>query len=160
YGSVFKTSLLGLKVIVSTDSDLNSLVFKKEDQVFQSWYPDSMTEVFGKKNVSTLHGYLHKFVKNMVLNQFGPESLKKMLSEIECVSKTHIERWAHKGTVELKVATADMIFDFTAKKLISHDLEKSFENIRENFDTFITGLISVPIAIPGTAHFKCLQVPK
>ncbi|PWA25522.1 cytochrome P450 87A3 [Artemisia annua] len=158
YGSIFKTSLVGVQVIVSTDSDLNSLVFKKEDEVFQSWWPNSMTEVFGRTNLSTLYGGLHKFTKNMVLNQFGPERLKEMLSEIESVSKIHLARWAQKGTVEVKTAASDMILSFAAKKLISHDLDKSLENMRENFEAFITGLISFPIAIPGTAYYKCLQV--
>lgn len=53
-----------------------------------------------------------------------------------------------------------MVFGLTAKKLISYDLEKSSENLRENFDAFLEGLLSVPVAIPGTAYYKCLQVPK
>lgn len=51
-----------------------------------------------------------------------------------------------------------MIFDLTAKKLISYDPEKSSENLRENFEAFIKGLISFPLDIPGTAYHKCLQV--
>lgn len=51
-----------------------------------------------------------------------------------------------------------MIFDLTSKKLISHDPEKSSENLRENFVAFISGLISFPIDIPGTAYHKCLKV--
>lgn len=53
-----------------------------------------------------------------------------------------------------------MIFDLTAKKLISYDPEKSSENLRENFVAFIQGLISFPLNIPGTAYHKCLQVGK
>lgn len=51
-----------------------------------------------------------------------------------------------------------MIFDLTAKKLISYDQEKSSENLRENFVAFIQGLISFPFDIPGTAYHKCLRV--
>jgi len=51
-----------------------------------------------------------------------------------------------------------MIFDLTAKKLISHDPDKSSENLRANFVAFIQGLISFPFDIPGTAYHKCLQV--
>lgn len=51
-----------------------------------------------------------------------------------------------------------MIFDLTAKKLISYDPEKSSENLRENFVAFIQGLISFPLDIPGTAYHKCLEV--
>lgn len=51
-----------------------------------------------------------------------------------------------------------MIFDLTAKKLISYDSENSSENLRESFVAFIQGLISFPLDIPGTAYHKCLQV--
>lgn len=51
-----------------------------------------------------------------------------------------------------------MIFDLTAKKLISYDQESSEENLRQNFVAFIRGLISFPLDIPGTAYHKCLQV--
>ncbi|XP_048436017.1 cytochrome P450 87A3 isoform X1 [Pyrus x bretschneideri] len=49
-----------------------------------------------------------------------------------------------------------MIFDLTAKKLISYESNKSSENLRENFVAFIQGLISFPMDIPGTAYHKCL----
>ena len=53
-----------------------------------------------------------------------------------------------------------MIFDLTAKKLISYDSTESSENLRENFVAFIQGLISFPLDVPGTAYHKCLQVIK
>ncbi|KAI3756456.1 hypothetical protein L1987_56277 [Smallanthus sonchifolius] len=157
YGSIFRTSFVGLPVIVSADPDLNYMVFQQEGQMFQSWYPYSLRKIYGKQNVSTLHGYLHKHLKNMVLNLFGHGSLKSMLSDIESVATRNIDTWVGQGTVELKAATADMVFSLTAKKLISYDLEKSSENLRENFDAFLEGLLSVPVAIPGTAYYKCLQ---
>ncbi|CAA0842245.1 cytochrome P450- family 87- subfamily A-polypeptide 2 [Striga hermonthica] len=157
YGPIFKTSLVGRPVIVSTDADLNYFIFQQEGQSFQSWYPDTFTEIFGKQNVGSLHGFMYKYLKNMVLNLFGPESLKKMLPEVEQASNRSLGRWSGQCTVELKEATAQMIFDLTAKKLISYDSEKSPENLRENFVAFIQGLISFPLDIPGTAYHKCLQ---
>ncbi|KAI3453662.1 hypothetical protein Pfo_010325 [Paulownia fortunei] len=157
YGPIFKTSLVGRPVIVSTDADLNYFVFQQEGQLFQSWYPDSFTEIFGRQNVGSLHGFMYKYLKNMVLNLFGPESLKKMLPEIEQASNRNLKRWSRQTTVDMKEATAQMIFDLTAKKLISYDSEKSSENPRGNFVAFIQGLISFPLNIPGTAYNKCLQ---
>ncbi|KAA8522350.1 hypothetical protein F0562_013289 [Nyssa sinensis] len=157
YGPIFRTSLVGRPVIVSTDPDLCYFIFQQEGQLFQSWYPDTFTEIFGRQNVGSLHGFMYKYLKNMVLNLFGPESLKKMLPEVEQVVGRKLKRWSSQDSVELKDATASMIFDLTAKKLISHDPEKSSENLRENFVAFMQGLISFPFDIPGTAYHKCLQ---
>nr|XP_029148647.1 cytochrome P450 87A3-like isoform X1 [Arachis hypogaea] len=157
YGSIFKTNLVGRPVVVSTDPDLNYFIFQQEGQVFQSWYPDTFTEIFGRQNVGSLHGFMYKYLKNMVLSLFGPESLKKMLSEVDHAACTSLQHWSSQDTVELKEATATMIFDLTAKKLISYDSKNSSENLRENFVAFIQGLISFPLDLPGTAYHKCLQ---
>ncbi|GJS57762.1 cytochrome P450 87A3-like protein [Tanacetum coccineum] len=157
YGSIFRTSLVGLRVIVSTDSEFNYMVFQQEGQSLEIWYPESLTKIFGTRNLGSLHGNLHKFLKNMILTIVSPESLKKMFSDIECVATKNMKGWACKETVEMKTAVADMIFELMGKKLISYDQEKSSENLRENFGAFIQGLITFPLDIPGTAFHKCLQ---
>ncbi|XWS38410.1 hypothetical protein CRYUN_Cryun19dG0128800 [Craigia yunnanensis] len=80
-----------------------------------------------------------------------------MLPEVERKASRRLQNWSSQETVELKEATASMIFDLTAKKLISYDQDNSSENLRENFVAFIQGLISFPLDIPGTAYHKCLQ---
>lgn len=45
----------------------------------------------------------------MVLNLFGPESLRKMLPEVEQVACRKLQRWSSQDTVELKDATASVI---------------------------------------------------
>ncbi|XP_048132229.1 cytochrome P450 87A3-like isoform X2 [Rhodamnia argentea] len=157
YGAIFRTSLVGRPVVVSTDPDFNYFIFLKEGHLFESWYPDTFTEIFGRQNVGSLHGFMYRYLKNMVLYLFGPESLKKMLPEVEEVAIRRLEQWSNQGKVEVKDATASMIFHLTTKKLISHDSESSSENLRANFDAFIKGLISFPLNMPGTAYHKCLQ---
>lgn len=93
---------------MSTDADLNYMVFQQEGQVFQSWYPDTFTEIFGKQNVGSLHGFMYKYLKNMVLKLFGPESLKKMLLDVEQASTRSLRNWSSMdgGLVDVKEATA------------------------------------------------------
>lgn len=175
---------------MSADADLNYFVFQQEGHLFQSWYPDTFTEIFGRQNVGCLHGFMYKYLKSLVLNLFGPVSLQKMLPELEKTANRKLQHWSFQDTVEIKEETArvtsthclkycqdtpsvstftalcflpslffpQMIFDLTAKKLISYDSESSGENLRENFVAFIRGLISFPLDLPGTAYHKCLQV--
>ncbi|CAB4279842.1 unnamed protein product [Prunus armeniaca] len=157
YGTIFRTNLVGRPIIISTDPDLNYFVFQQEGNLFQSWYPDTFTEIFGKQNVGSLHGVMYKYLKNMMLHLFGPESLREMIPEVEQAALSRLQQWSCQDITELKDATASMIFDLTAKKLISYDSSKSSENLRDNFVAFIQGLISFPLDIPGTAYHKCLQ---
>uniref|UniRef100_A0A3Q7HI15 Cytochrome P450 n=1 Tax=Solanum lycopersicum TaxID=4081 RepID=A0A3Q7HI15_SOLLC len=149
YGPIFRTSLVGRLVIVSTDPDFNYFIFQQEGKLFQSWYPYTFTEIFGRQNVGSLHGFMYKYLKNMVLNLFGPESLKIC--------------WSRQTSVEMKEASAKLISQMITRLLYNwkktyFDYENSTENVSENFVAFIKGLISFPLYFPGTAYYKCLQV--
>lgn len=161
YGPIFKTSLVGRPVVVSTDPDVNQLVFQQEGRLFQSWYPDTFTKVFGEQNVGSIHGHLYKYLRNMVLTLVGPENLKeKLLPEVELNLLAKTRDW-HDRVVDIKEATASIIFDLTAKKLISYTYDPQKEApgtcLRTNFQAFIQGLISFPLNIPGTAYNQCLK---
>lgn len=108
YGPIFRTSLVGRPIIVSADPELNYYIFQQEGQIFQSWYPESFTEILGRQNIGSLQGFMHKYLKNMVLSLFGPESLKKMLPEVEGAVLKQLHQWSSLDMVELKDATASV----------------------------------------------------
>ncbi|XP_020259623.1 cytochrome P450 87A3-like [Asparagus officinalis] len=158
YGPIFKTSLVGRPIVVSTDHELNNFVFLQEGKLFESWYPETFTEIFGRDNVGSLHGFMYKYLKSLVLKLFGPESLReKLLSDVEKSASMSLSSWSGLSSIELKDGISTMIFNLTAKKLISYDASKSKENLKDSFVAFIAGLISFPVNIPGTAYNKCLQ---
>lgn len=100
---------MGRPVIVSTDPDFNYFIFQQEGKLFQSWYPHTFTEIFGRQNVGSLHGFMYKYLKNMVLNLFGPESLKNMLPEVEKIANNNLKKWSGQTSVEMKEASAKVI---------------------------------------------------
>ncbi|KAK8267187.1 hypothetical protein V6Z12_D12G295800 [Gossypium hirsutum] len=146
----FKTSLVGRQIAVSTDPDVNHFIFQQEGKLVQSWYMDKFDDIIGKDNVLSSHGFLHKYLRNLILNLFGSESLKtKHVSEIEELTSKHLQLWScQQPSVELKQAISTMIYDFTVRKLFS---------FLGCYSAFLDGLISFPLNIPGPAYWKCLQ---
>lgn len=108
YGPIFKTSLVGHPVVVSADEELNHMVFQQEGQLFQSWYPDSFVEILGRDNVGEQQGAMFKYLKNMVLRYFGPESLREstMLRDVEGAVTSSLCTWSTLPAVELKEAVS------------------------------------------------------
>ncbi|CAD6243028.1 unnamed protein product [Miscanthus lutarioriparius] len=159
YGNIFKTSIVGRPVVVSADPELNYYVFQQEGKLFESWYPDTFSEIFGRDNVGSLHGFMYKYLKTLVLRLYGQENLRAvLLADTHRACRASLGAWASRPCgVELKDAISTMIFDLTAKKLISYEPSKSSEDLRKNFVAFIRGLISFPVDIPGTAYHECMQ---
>ncbi|KAM3369180.1 hypothetical protein ACQJBY_011085 [Aegilops geniculata] len=158
YGSMFKTSIVGRPVVVSADPDVNHYVFQNEGKLFESWYPDTFTEIFGRDNVGSLHGFIYKYLKTLVLRLYGQENLKAvLLAETDAACRGSLAAWAAQPCVDIKDGLSTMIFDLTAKKLIGYEPTKSSESLRENFTAFIRGLISFPLNIPGTAYHECME---
>jgi cytochrome P450 len=63
---------------------------------------------------------MYKYLKNMVLNLFGPESLKKMLPEVEQTTSKRLQLWSHQESVELKETTATVISYYPSSHNGSH----------------------------------------
>ena len=99
---------MGRPLIVSTDPDFNHYIFQQENKLFQCWYPDTVREILGRENMAVLHGSMHLYIKNMVLNLVGPESLKNMLPEIQQLAETRLQQWSSEDSIELKDASASV----------------------------------------------------
>ncbi|XP_059461688.1 beta-amyrin 16-alpha-hydroxylase CYP87D16-like [Corylus avellana] len=162
YGPIFRTSLAGRPVVVSSDPEFNYYVFQQEGKLVERWYMDSFAKLLNQ-DATKIHAHknIHKYIRNLILGHFGIEALKdNMLPKLEDVINHRLQDWSKLPSLEVKKSTAAMIFDFTAAQLFSYDAEKSGENIGESLTNFLQGLVAFPINIPGTAYHTCRQIQK
>ncbi|GMY09494.1 cytochrome P450 87A3-like [Fagus crenata] len=158
YGPLFRTSLVGQKVIVSTDPEINYYIFQQEGKSFILWYTESFMKVFGDKSIIANHGLIHNNLKNLIRHLMGPENLKNnLIHELDVLIRGQLHSWAKHATVDLKEVTSNMMFNYSAKKLISYDESKASRKLKDNFEAFMYGLISFPLNIPGTTYHACLK---
>ncbi|WOH09511.1 hypothetical protein DCAR_0728968 [Daucus carota subsp. sativus] len=159
YGSLFVTSIVGQKIVVSTDPEVNNFIFQQEDKIFECFYTDGFVKLLGTDSILAYHGYLHKYIKSLILRLVSPENLKaNLLHEMDFSTRDAFQSWSSRGSVEIKEEVADMVFAYASKLVMSYDETKAKQNnFRGNFKDFLDGLISFPINIPGTAFHACLQ---
>lgn len=63
---------------------------------------------------------MYKYLKNMVLNLLGPESLKeRLLLQVEEAACKNLRLWSSQPSVELKEATAEVGSDINTFTTIS-----------------------------------------
>ncbi|KAK6921052.1 Cytochrome P450 [Dillenia turbinata] len=171
YGSLFRTSVVGQLIVVSTDPDLNHYVFQN-GKLFQLWYTNSSTGILGKESIAEQQGLMHKHLRNLVLNLVGPGNLKEnLLKEMDTITRMHFDKWAPLGTFDVKeesgnvilfgprycYSSFNMIFNYGALKLISYDESKSGRRLQECYTAMLDGIVSFPLNIPGTAFHKCME---
>nr|GLL40183.1 cytochrome P450 87A3-like isoform X1 [Ipomoea trifida] len=157
YGSMFKTNVAGRSVIVSADTDFNSLILKQDGKMVETWAMDTFAQVFENQEMQSSM----KYIRHLVLNHFGVESLRdKLLPQIETFINHTLHKWSTQDSVEVKSAAITAAIDFAAKEIFSGDLENAPFSMSEMYRDLVEGLMSFPINLPGTAHHKCLQIHK
>lgn len=110
YGSLFRTSLVGQKVVFSTDPEVNHFIFQQEGKLFQLWYTQSALKLTGKQGLTVHHGAFHRYLKNLILNLVSPENLKaSLLSEMDDITRKHLDSWSRLSMFDVKEATETVI---------------------------------------------------
>ncbi|CAD6220463.1 unnamed protein product [Miscanthus lutarioriparius] len=113
YGSVFKTSFGGTPMVVSMDMEFNRFVFRQNDKLFQSWYPETAMTTFGKKTMATGCGQIHKHMRTILAPLYAPKNLEEaFISEMERIIAESIRLWATKPSINVKEALTDQHFHF------------------------------------------------
>ncbi|XWS71112.1 hypothetical protein CRYUN_Cryun03dG0110300 [Craigia yunnanensis] len=155
YGPLFKTSLLGRPVVVTSDPDFSYFVFQQEEKLVELYYMDSFAKMLNHDTTS-VGGIVHKYIRRLILSNIGAVPLKDLLlPQLEDAINHRLNEWAKLPEVELKTQSASMILEFVAKTLISYEPQNSKEDLIQNMTKFGQGvLMTVPLYIPGTAFYK------
>ncbi|KAL3517103.1 hypothetical protein ACH5RR_024005 [Cinchona calisaya] len=159
YGSLFRTSVVGQPMVVSTDAEINHYIFQQEGKLFQCWYTESARQITGKQGIMVQSGVMHKYLRNLALSLIGPEKLKdgRLLHEMNEITRNHLHMWnGCGGEVEVKEAIATMVFQLAAKVLLCCTGEMALK-LRRDYKDFFNGLISFPFNIPGTTFHSALK---
>ncbi|KAJ8762929.1 hypothetical protein K2173_023058 [Erythroxylum novogranatense] len=131
YGPIFKTSLAGRSVIISTDPEFNNFLFQQEEKCVEFWMMDAYSKLINHTGsskdggTSSLGGEYHRYYRRLFLDHLGSEA---------------------------------MFFEFSAKYLFSYDPEKCKVKLWEKFSEVMQALVSFPVRIPGTPFYRAFKI--
>jgi len=94
YGNVFKTSILGTGVIVSTDPDVNKVILQNHGSIFIPAYPKSIRELMGEHSILQMNGNMHRKL-HALLGGFlrSPQFKARITRDIEHSVKQCLASW-------------------------------------------------------------------
>ncbi|XP_010271639.1 PREDICTED: cytochrome P450 87A3-like [Nelumbo nucifera] len=163
YGSLFKTSVAGRPVVISSDPEFNYFIINQEGKLVQKWYMDSLSKTTDRGEFPTTVSAdkITKYLRNLVLKHFGPETLKqKLLPPVEEMVRRHLRLWSTKESVEVQLSLLSMVFDLTAKLLFNYETDitqLSESYVSQLFTNFSEIMMCFPLNIPGTALYRALK---
>lgn len=86
---MFRTSLFGAKVIISTDHEVNMEMAKSSTQLGAT---ESLRRLFGENSDFLQRKEIHKYVRNLTSRFVGPENLKtRLIQDIDVLSRYYFE---------------------------------------------------------------------
>ncbi|CAI8608020.1 unnamed protein product [Vicia faba] len=161
YGKVFKSHIFGSPTIVSTDADVNKFILQSDAKVFVPSYPKSLMKLMGESSILVINGTLHRRIHGLIGAFFKSQQLKiQITTDMEKYVKESMVNWKEGQPIYIQDETKKIAFHVLAKALISLDPGEEMELLIKHFKEFISGLMSLPISLPGTKLYQSLQAKK
>ncbi|CAN6479642.1 unnamed protein product [Victoria cruziana] len=159
YGKVFRSHLFGSPTVVSCDHELNAFILQNEEKLFQCSYPNSIHGILGESSMLVVVGEKHKTLRNLALALvLATKAKPEFLIDIERTAILVMESWKDKDEVVLSAEAKKFTFDVIVKQILSLTPDDPrTTRILESFLTFMKGLVSFPLYIPGTPYARAVQ---
>ncbi|KAI3679185.1 hypothetical protein L2E82_51558 [Cichorium intybus] len=159
YGKVFKSHLFFSPTIVSCDQELNYFILQNEDKLFECSYPKPIHGVLGKISMLVVVGDTHKRLRNVALSLVSTTKSKPdFLTHIEKTTLQILDSWKDKKQIVFCQEARKFTFNVIVKQVLGLTPEEpQTARILEDFLTFMRGLISFPLYIPGTPYANAVK---
>ncbi|GAV68427.1 p450 domain-containing protein [Cephalotus follicularis] len=159
YGKVFKSHLFLSPTVVSCDPELNYFILQNEGKLFQCSYPKPVHGILGKVSMLVAVGDAHKRLRSVVLTLVSiTKSKPEFLNDIERTAIQTLDSWKDKKQVIFTEEARKFTFNVIVKQVLGLTPEEpETARILEDFLTFMRGLVSLPLYIPGTPYARAVQ---
>ncbi|KAK9726963.1 hypothetical protein RND81_05G248900 [Saponaria officinalis] len=164
YGKVFKSHIFGKPTIVSTDAEVNKFILQSDAKLFVPSYPKSLTELMGKSSILLINGSLQRRIHGLIGSFFKSPQLKAQVTkDMRSYVVQAMDKWGddnNKSPIFIQDEAKHIAFQVLVKALISLHPSEEMESLKKQFQEFISGLMSLPINLPGTRLNRSLKAKK
>ncbi|KAL3644268.1 hypothetical protein CASFOL_012200 [Castilleja foliolosa] len=154
---VFRTHLLGEKAAVFCGAQGNKFLFSNENKLVQAWWPSSVNKVFPSSSQTSSKEEAIK-MRKMLPNFFKPEALQRYVGVMDHIAGRHFsDSWENKDEVLVFPLAKNYTFWLACRLFLSIEDPAHVDRFAEPFNLLASGLISVPVDLPGTPFNKAIK---
>lgn len=151
---VFKTSIAGETMAVLCGPSGNKFLFSNENKLVVSWWPPTMEKIISSSNTSTIIST--KQMRKIIPEFIKPEALQKYVPIMDSTTRNEVKKeWSRE--VKVFPLSKNLTFSLSCKLFMSVEDEGLVARFAHNFELVTTGLISLPINLPGTAFNRAIK---
>ncbi len=153
YGNTFKTNLFGNSTVVMIGSEANTFLFKNENKYVRAAWPKSTRELLGPGSLSVQQGNIHTERRKLLYQAFQPRALESYIPTMTNITNKYLTKWEKEHTLTWYPELRNYTFDI-ASSLFVGDEKGSETTLGTLFESWVSGLFSLPINLPWTTFGK------
>lgn len=155
--NIFRSHLLGEPAAVFCGAASNKFLFSNENKLVQAWWPDSVNKVFPSSTQTSSKEEAIK-MRKMLPNFLKPEALQRYIGIMDQIAQRHfVSGWENKDRVEVFPLAKNYTFWLASRLFVSVEDPDEVAKLLEPFNVLASGLISVPIDLPGTPFNRAIK---
>ncbi|KAF3610092.1 hypothetical protein DY000_02049914 [Brassica cretica] len=160
YGEIFKTRILGYPCVMLASPEAARFVLVTHAHMFKPTYPRSKEKLIGPSALFFHQGDYHVHIRKLVQSSLYPETIRKLIPDIEHIALSSLQSWTNMRTVTTYKEMKKFAFDVGILAIFGH-LEGSYKEIlKQNYNIVDKGYNSFPMNLPGTSYHKALMARK
>ncbi|KAM7459665.1 hypothetical protein LguiA_036659 [Lonicera macranthoides] len=154
---IFKTSIAGEPVAVLCGPSGNKFLFSNENKLVVSWFLPNTDKIFSSPNTTVM---VTANIMRKIFPEFvKPEALQKYIPIMDYTTRNEVDREWSNPSREVKVfpQSKNLTFSMACKLFMSVEDPGLVARFAATFELVTTGLLTVPINLPGTAFNRAIK---
>ncbi|UJB68854.1 cytochrome P450 [Acaryochloris sp. 'Moss Beach'] len=153
YGAIFKTHILGRPTVMIYGAEANQTILGNESKNFENSWPASTKALLGPLSLALQTGELHRNRRKLLAQAFKPRTLSTYVEIMGDIAQQYTEKWQQAETLTWYPELRSFTLDVACKLFIGQD-NGCQTPLGQYFETWCTGLFSLPVSLPWTKFGK------
>ncbi|KAK7318049.1 hypothetical protein RJT34_02746 [Clitoria ternatea] len=158
---VFKTSIFGEPAVVLCGAKCNKFLFSNENKLVVAWWPKSVNKVFPTTLQSSSVVEESRRMRKLLPQFLKPEALQRYVGTMDTIAQRHFASlWENKSQVTVYPLAQRYTFLLACRLFMSVEDMNHVAKLAGPFESLASGIISVPIDLPGTPFNRGIKAAK
>ncbi|GAB2276207.1 hypothetical protein Dimus_010942 [Dionaea muscipula] len=154
----FKTSIIGVPTAFACGAAGNKFLFSNEGKLVSVWWPDSVKKLFPTTGDQIESA---KRMRRLLPQFFKPEALQGYIGNMDDIAQRHFaSHWDNHPQVTVFPLAKRYTFWVACQLFLSMEDPKHIELLVEPFEHISSGVIGIPVDLPGTQFNRAIKASK